>query len=78
MNRNEAVSYLRDLLNECDGLSPNAVSFEQQVNAQAAGYTLRIKGSMHASDIEVVRSIAKKHSLEVKDEKDSLLVYRPK
>ncbi len=76
MNRNEAVSYLKDLLNECDGLSPNAVSFEQ-VNAQTACYTLRIRGSMHASDIEIVRSIAKKHSLQVRNDKDSVLVFRP-
>ena len=78
MNRNEAVTYLRELLIQCNDLSPNAVSFEQPKNGESIGYNVHIRGSMHQSDKEIVRNIAKKHSLTVKENEDGVIVYRAK
>ncbi len=75
MNRNEAVTYLKELLSQCSEMSLNAVSFEEQRTNGNLNYRLHIKGSMQESDKQLVREIAKKHSLEVKDNTDGVVVY---
>lgn len=77
MNRNEAVSYLKDLLSQCNGMSPNAVSFEQKGGMNSEGYVIHIRGRIEASERQVVRNVAQKYSFQVKDNSDGVVVYKP-
>lgn len=76
MDRSEAVNYLKELLRNCTNMSPEAVSFEQPAGCH--GYTVRIKGALYDTDKETVRTIAKKYCLAVKEEKDQVLIFKPK
>ncbi len=78
MDRNEAVTYLKELFNQCNDMSPNSVSFEQQKNGDYIGYRVHIKGAIHESDKQIVRDLAKKHSLAVKANDEGVVVYKPK
>jgi hypothetical protein len=77
MQRNEAVTYLKELLNACDNMSPQAVSFESHANSQSTDYRVHIKGAIYESDKQLVKDIAKKHSLTVKEESDEVVIYKP-
>jgi hypothetical protein len=57
-------------------MSPEAVSFEQPAGNH--GYAVRIKGALFDADKEAVRTIAKKYCLAVKEEKDQVLIFKPK
>jgi hypothetical protein len=78
MDRQEAVSYLRELFSLCNDLSPNAVSFEQPKDGDSVGYQVRIKGNMLETDKTTLKEIAKKRNLTVKDNTDEVIVYNPK
>jgi hypothetical protein len=78
MHRNEAVSYLKDLLSQCNDLSPNAVSFEKNIGIQSTGYIIHIKGNMHESEKQTVRNVAQKYCLQVKENTNDVIVYKPK
>lgn len=77
MKRNEAVSYLKEVLNTCNDISPNSVSFEPG-NSVADGYMVCIKGIIHHSDMQCVTDIAKKYSLEVQENANQVTIYKPK
>ncbi len=78
MNRNEAVTYLKELLSQCNDMSPASVYFENPKNSDSVGYRVHIKGKIYESDMQQVRDIAKKYSLAVKEEADGVVVYKPK
>jgi len=78
MDRNEAVTYLKELFSECNDMLPSSVSFEQPKNGGFIGYSVHIKGSIHESDKQVARNIAKKYSLVLKDNEDGVIVYKPR
>ncbi len=78
MNRNEAVTYLKELFSQCNELSANAVSFEQTIDMQSTGYTIHIRGSMQESEKQTVLNVAQKYSLQVKDNTDGVIIYKPK
>jgi hypothetical protein len=78
MDRNEAVTYLKELLNLCDQLSPSSVSFENFENNSSIGYRVIIKGTIHESERQRLRDLAKKHSLLVQEDAESVVVYKPK
>jgi hypothetical protein len=56
-------------------LSPEAVTF--QTTKGSAGYDLHLKGVTQQSDKDLIEQIAKKHSLEVKQERDGLTIFKP-
>jgi hypothetical protein len=78
MDRNQAVNYLKDLLKICNDMSPEALSFENLQTSDYDGYCVRIKGKILTADKQIVREIAEKHRLNVKEEKGEVLVYTPK
>jgi len=78
MDRNEAVNYLKDLLKNCNDLSPEALSFENPQTGEYNGYCVRIKGAILEADIIKVKELAKKHNLIVKEEKGQVLIFSPK
>jgi hypothetical protein len=75
MERNEAITCLKELLNVNSNLSPQAVSFQKPKDS--TGYTLHIKGIFQQSDKQVVEEIAEKHSLAVKQESDGIIIFKP-
>jgi hypothetical protein len=77
MNRNEAVNYLKELLNQCNDMSPNAVSFEQLRANGSINYSVHIRGSIAQSDKQIVRDIAKKQGYSVKDNSDGVIIFNP-
>jgi len=78
MDRNEAVTYLKELLSLCNEMSPESISFENPKGCDSVGYRVHIKGKIQESDKERVRDVAKKHSLAVKEDTDGVVVYKPK
>jgi len=77
MNRNEAVTYLKELLNQCNGMSPNAVSFDQLRTDGSINYTVHIRGSIAESEKQIVCEIAKKQGFAVKDNSDGVVIFNP-
>jgi hypothetical protein len=75
MNRNEAVTYLKELLNQCNDMSPNAVSFEQLRTNGSINYSVHIRGGIGESDKQIVRDIAKKQGFAVKDNLDGVIIF---
>jgi hypothetical protein len=78
MDRNEAVNYLKDLLKNCNEMSPEALSFENPQTGEYNGYCVRIKGTILEIDKNTVKDLAKKHNLIVTEEKDQVLIFTPK
>jgi len=78
MDRNEAVNYLKDLLKNCNEMSPEALFFENPPTGEYNGYCVRIKGAILEVDKNIVKELAKKHNLTVTEEKDQILIFRPK
>jgi hypothetical protein len=75
MNRSEAVTYLKELLNKCSDMSPNAVSFEEQRTDSRVNVRLHIQGSIGELEKQVVHELAQKHSLLVKDNTEGVIIY---
>jgi hypothetical protein len=78
LDRSEAVTYLKELLSQCNDLSPESVSFETPINSNSIGYRIHIKGTICDSNKQSVREIAKKHSLSVQEELNGVVIYKPK
>jgi organic hydroperoxide reductase OsmC/OhrA len=74
MERKDAVTFLKEI-SDAQNISPDAVSFEK--SKDSTGISVRIKGQIHNLDKQRLKQIAKKHSLEVKEDKDEVLVYKP-
>jgi hypothetical protein len=75
MNRSDAVIYLKELLSRCSEMSPNAVSFEEQKTDNTVNVRLHIQGSIGEIEKQVVRELAQKHSLQVKDNTEGVIIY---
>jgi hypothetical protein len=75
MNRSDAVIYLKELLSRCSEMSPNAVSFEEQRTNNTTNVRLHIQGSIGEIEKQVVRELAQKHSLLVKDNTEGVIIY---
>jgi hypothetical protein len=75
MNRSEAVIYLKELLSRCSEMSPNAVSFEEQRTANTINGRLHIMGSIGEIEKQVVHELAKKHSFQVTDNNEGVVIY---
>jgi hypothetical protein len=77
VDRNQALNYLKDLLKNCNNMSPEAIAFEN-TTVGCNGYYVRIKGAIPEVDKNTVREVAKKHNLIVKEEKSEVLIFAPK
>jgi hypothetical protein len=79
LDRSEAIIYLKELLSQCNDLSPESVSFDTPINSKKTiGLQVHIKGTIFESDKHWVREVAKKHSLSVQEDLDGVIIYRPK
>ncbi len=78
MDRNQAVNYLKDLLKNCNNMSPETLSVENPPTADYDGCCVRIRGTLLEADKQKVREIAEKHRLIVREEKSEVFVCDPK
>ncbi len=78
MNRTEAVNYLKEVLSQCEELSPTSVCFENYKDTQSEGYRVYIKGTIYEPDREKLRALAKKHNLAMQEDENRIIVYRSK
>ena len=74
LQRKEAVSYLKEVLNSCP-MSPDAVTLEEA--QQQKGYNIHIKGTIDENDKQIVQDVAKRRSLAVREDKDQVIIYKP-
>lgn len=72
LKRDEALSFLKDVLNESPYMSPQAVTLNQAKNSNE--YTVNIKETLSS---QTIKDIAHKHNLSVREEKDTTVVYTP-
>ena len=80
MNRNEAVTYLKEINNSCKSMSPDAVTLlhSSPNDPNTIGYKIHIKTMLDNENKQQVTNIAKKHNLAVKEEKGEVIIYQPK
>jgi hypothetical protein len=71
LQRDEAVSYLKEVLRHREVVSPDGITLE---NAQDNHYKVRIKGTIEQQ--EIIREIAKKHNFSVKQEGNQMVIYK--
>ena len=75
MNREKAVACLKDILTSSENMSPDVISFEGSGTKCSRGYAIHIKGIGILEDKQIIKNIAAKHSLIVKEEGNSLIIY---
>ena len=73
MERRDAISYLKEILDSTSSISPRSVTLEK--NKDNNGYCIRIR--VEIFDREVVRGTAQRHSLGVKEDEETIVVYKP-
>jgi hypothetical protein len=79
MNKQEAASYLKEILNKCNLASDSFSLIEpNSKDTLSKGYKIRIIASMNKACREQVKTITKKHDLAVIEEKNQIIIYRPK
>jgi hypothetical protein len=72
MQRSEALSYLKEILNADSNISPDVITLEKPTLSN--GYRVHIKELYHP---ETVKNIAQKHQFALKEEKGEIVVYKP-
>lgn len=80
MKRHEAVTCLKEINDSCSGMSPDAVAL---VNSRpddplSTGCQVHIRAVLDNQTKQQVRNIAQKHSLAVREEKGTVVIYEPK
>lgn len=72
MKRDEALSFLKEVLIESPYTSPEAVILNQERDSDS--YTVNIKETFFS---QTIKDMAQKHNLSVKEEKTMMVVYTP-
>ena len=79
MNKQEASFYLKEFLTKCNLTSDSFILVEPNTNdTLSEGYKIRIIASINNACREQVKTITKKHDLAVIEEKNQIIVYKPK
>jgi hypothetical protein len=90
VKREEAVSVLKELLDNCRSLDGHSLELASP-NAPTSGYQIIIKGALDEETKNQIQDISKKHQLSIqvgslwktkrslnKTEPDTYIIYRPK
>ncbi len=79
MERSEALNLLKQVSAACkdlDGTSVSLVNPEVQGSA-STGYMIHITNPVDAQEIECLKAILEKNSLAMKNEANTILIYKP-
>jgi len=78
MNKEEASSFLKELLTDCKLNKNSFVLLEpDSKNTQSTGYKIRINAVLTNECRQQVRQLTKKHDLAVIEEEAQIIVYKP-
>ena len=79
MNKQEATSFLKEVLVKCNLASDSFVLVEpNSKDGLSTGYKLRIKTILDNECRQKLREITKEHDLAVVEERVEIIVYKPK
>ncbi len=79
MNKQEASSFLKELLAECRLDSNSFILVEPNPkDSLSTGYKIRIKTVLENECRQRLREITKKYDLAVIEEQNQIIVYKPK
>jgi hypothetical protein len=79
MNKQEASTFLKHFLAECQLDSDSFVLLEPTSNdTLSTGYKIRIKTVLDNDCRQQIKKITKKHNLAVVEEQNQIIIYKPK
>jgi hypothetical protein len=79
MNKQEASTFLKELLSKCNMDSNSFVLVEPNPeDTLSTGYKVRIKTVLNNECRQQIREITKKHDLAVIEEHVQIIIYKPK
>ena len=79
MNKQEASSFLKELLAKCQMNSDSFILVEPNPNdVLSTGYKVRIKTVLNNDCRKQIREITKKYDLAVIEEAIQIIIYKPK
>jgi hypothetical protein len=79
MNKQEASTFLKELLTKCKMDSNSFVLIEPNPkDILSTGYKVRIKTILNNECRQQIREITKKHDLAVIEEQIQIIIYKPK
>jgi hypothetical protein len=80
MQREEAVTRLKEITSVCENLSPHAITLTSSKPADAisTGYQVRIKTELDEESKRQIQAIADKYNLTFTEENGEIIIYRPK
>jgi hypothetical protein len=79
MNKQEAASFLKELLIQCKLDSESFVLLEPDPkDSRSTGYTIKIKTILENECRVHLREITRKYDLAVIEEQNQIIVYKPK
>ncbi len=76
MNRQQAVNYLKDLLNVCNDISPDCVSLEN-LQTDPPNTRIHIRGNIQEPHKQKVKTVAKENHLDVQETENGIIIYAP-
>lgn|GEM_PF-2248450 len=71
MHRNEAISFLKELIGTCETLNPDAIALEDS----SRSCRVIIKGIFDGITTDYVQVLASKHQLDVEEKAGKLVVF---
>jgi hypothetical protein len=80
MKRQEAIAIYEEIMKLTERLGSNTyyLKLSKKNDQSSVGYQIRITTSVVNEIMEQINDIAKKHNLAVKEEKNEIIVYKPK
>ena len=80
MNRNEAVTLYKEIMNLCESMGSSAVNLmvSKPDDPKATGYQVRIRAALDSKSAQQIRSITEKRSLAMKEENGEVIIFKPK
>ena len=80
MEKNEADKILIEIVEACENLSLECFNVTEKKldNSYTSGYAVFIKAFLGNVRKQEVLKIAKNHGLSIREEKEALIVYKPK
>ena len=78
MNRNEAVTYLKEIIAACSTMAPDSLTlFNSKPDSSSVGYQIHIQAYLDEETECQVKAIAEKHGLGLKKKEGKVIIYKP-
>jgi hypothetical protein len=79
MNKQEASTFLKELLIKCNLESNSYILMEPNpIDALSTGHKIRIKTVLNINQRQELKEITKKYDLVIVEEHSQIIVYKPK